>query len=260
MTDNSYHNGEYPRPLSIREREWIEWILPANRYGYKSYRDVIGTMMVIGEGRRGKGEIILSVVGGKPDFNEPLAPVAAYGTIETNFGAISVTLREIVNNQISVEIVSHRSEDVPKEFEELRRWTYSTWGQGEPCPQCNRPVREVSMHTIAAGHGHFVLALCAIDKRLWVYDAATGMNLLIPLTNYYNELMLHKNIRDPKIAFDAKRLFSELSNYSDAELTYAFLTYNKIKTKVHVKGLIKADKKEKHRLSHTLRKIFSPYK
>src|SRR5258707_15313997 len=115
MNDINFHNGQYPRPLSTREREWIEWILPIDRSGYKFYRDAASAMMVIGEGRRGKGEIILGVPGDVPDFDEPLGPVAAYGAVETNFGAISVTLREIVRNQISVEIVSHRSDQVPKE-------------------------------------------------------------------------------------------------------------------------------------------------
>ena len=117
MRINSYHNGEYPRPLTDREREWIEWILPPT--GYHSYRDAISGMMVIGEGRRGKGELILGNVGDKTDFSEPLPSVAAYGVIETNLGPISITLREILNNQISVEIVSHRLQDIPQEFQEF---------------------------------------------------------------------------------------------------------------------------------------------
>src|ERR1041385_402285 len=144
---NNHTNVEYPRPLTGREREWIEWILPADRPGYRKYRAMIETMTVIGEGRRGKGEIILGFKEDKPDFSEPLAPVAAYGTIETNLGAISITLRENVDNQISVEMVSHRMEEVPQEFEELRRWTHSTWEPGKPCPQCQQPVREIPMHT-----------------------------------------------------------------------------------------------------------------
>ncbi|MBI4548820.1 MAG: hypothetical protein HY707_12630 [Ignavibacteriae bacterium] len=250
-------NSQYPRPLTAREREWIDWILPQERAGYREYCDVVRSMSVIGEGRRGKGEIILGQIGAQPDFEEPLAPVFAYGAIETNFGPISITLREIVNDQISVEIVSHHADEVPADFEEFRRWTYSTWKPGDVCPQCQKPLREVPMHAVGGGGEYVVLAICTNDQRVWVYENATQVNRLIPVTNFYNELMLHKNVREPKIAFDSKRLFTDLSNYSDSDLTYAFVTYNKLKAKVHVEGLIVADKKEKRRLVEKLKGVFS---
>jgi hypothetical protein len=232
------HNSNYPRPLTPREKEWLEWILPPGRKGYTMYRTLIEDMVVIGAGRRGAGEVIFGLHGDSPDFDAPLSPVFAYGLIETNFGPISITLREVLGNQISVEIVSHRMEQVPTDFEETRRWTYSTWKPNEPCPQCLTKVREVSMHTNEGKQ--LVLAVCAYDKRLWIYEQDTEINHLIPVTNFYNELMLHKNIRDPKIALDSKRLFTELEKYSDADLTYGFLTYNKLRTKVRVEGKIEA--------------------
>ena len=100
------------------------------------------------------------------------------------------------------------------------------------------------MHTLTAAQEQFDLALCGTDRRLWVYEASTQVNRLIPVTNFYNELMLHKNIRDPKVALDSKRLFAHLSSYTDNDLTYAFLTYNKLKTKVHLTGMIQADRAE----------------
>ena len=247
-------NGEYPRPLSVREREWIEWILPRYRPGYKKYREMIEGLVVIGEGRRGKGEIILGPSGDKPDFDEPLASVAAYGSIETNVGVVSVTLREYSGNQISVEIVSHRMDEVQNEIEEASRWTYSTWKPGISCPQCNGLVREVPMHSETSAR--FVMAFCPVNKRAWVFEESTGMNRLIPVTNYYNELMLHKNMRDPNIALNSSLLFSHLTEYTDADLTYAFFTYNKLRTKVHSGGVIKADKIEKRTLSDRLKRMF----
>lgn len=232
-------NSEYPRPLTSREKEWLEWILPKERKGYAVYRALMQEMVVIGAGRRGTDEIILGLRGDIPDVDSPLSQVFAYGMIETNFGPISITLREIVNNQTSVEIVSHSMERVPSEFEESRRWTYSLWKPNEPCPQCCTKTREVKMHSHDGKH--FVLALCPHNKRLWIYEQETEVNHLIPITNYYNELMLHKNIRDPKIALDSKRLFTELDTYSDNDLTYAFLTYNKLRTKVRVEGTIEPE-------------------
>jgi hypothetical protein len=44
--------------------------------------------------------------------------------------------------------------------------------------------------------------------------------------------MLQKKIHDPKIALDAKRLFSDLSTYTDAALSRAFSSYNQLRRKV----------------------------
>jgi hypothetical protein len=231
----------YPRPLSRREREWIGWVLPADRPGYGELATEIGRMVVIGEGRRGTGELILAEAGTQVDFSAPLAPVFAYGMIETNFGPISVTVRDILDRQVSVEIVCHRREEVPEEFEESRRWTYSTWDPGQMCPQCGQGLREVPMRSTEGTPRQLVLALCTTDRRLWVFDAASRVNRVIPLTNYYNELMLHKNIRDPRRALDAKQLFAELPSYTDADLARAFATYNALRTKVHVDGTLQAE-------------------
>ncbi len=247
----------YPKPLSDRVQEWIAWILPVDRAGYRQYREVIHSMVIIGEGRRGKGEMILGRAGASVDFSAPLAPVFAYGAIETNFGTISITLREMMDEQISVEIVSQRAEEVPEEFEESRRWTYSTWKPGDVCPQCGKVAREVSMQSVATLQEHFVLVLCSQDRRLWVYDVSSQVNRLIPTTNYYNELMLHKNIREPKTALDPKRLFTALSSFSDSELTYAFFTYNKLKTKVHLVGGMLATETKKHSWLGKFMQMFS---
>lgn len=177
----------------------------------------------------------------------------AYGVIETNFGPISITVRENYGDQIDFEIVCHRAEEVPEEFEESRRWTYSTWNPRDTCPQCGEQPREVPMH--AETNRYFVLAICTADKRLWVYDEETQVNHLIPVTNFYNELILHKNIRDPKIALDSTRLFTDLAKYTDADLTYAFLTYNKLKTKVEVRGILVAERKEREAFMKKLKKL-----
>jgi len=257
--ETSLPGTHYPRDLTAREREWILWILPADRPGYREYRTVIDRMSVIGEGRRGNGEIILGPKGSDVNLDLPLAPVFAYGAIDTNFGTISVTLREISCDQISVESVCQRMENVPEEFEESRRWTYSTWMPGQLCPQCNEKVREVQMQTAERRQLQYVLSICSNDKRLWVYDAILQVNKLIPVTNYYNELMLHKNIRDPKIALDAKRFFFDLNNYSDEDLVHAFVRYNALKSKVVIGEPLRPTDATQYPITFALRKIFSRY-
>ena len=241
----------YPRSLTERERAWLEWILPADRPGYARHRSLLEELTVIGQGRRGEGEVILGPPGTTPDLNPPLGPVFSYGAIETNVGTISVTMRDPVDDQISVEIVSHRSERVPEEFEESRRWTYAGWNPGDPCPQCATPVREAAMR--AAGGGRYILAVCSGDRRIWVYDEATRVNRLIPVTQFYNEIMLHLNIRDPKVALESKRFFADLGRYSDGDLAHAFGTYNALKSKVHIEGLVEPETVRRRGVLHTLK-------
>src|SRR5437016_1517042 len=125
--NGSQGDSGYPRQLLPREKELIEWILPQGAPGYRAYRELIGGMVVLGEGRRGEGEIILGPAGMEPDFSSPLAPLLAYGSIEFSDGTASISLREIQDGQISVEIVSQRSEELPPTPGEVRRWTYSLW-------------------------------------------------------------------------------------------------------------------------------------
>ncbi len=226
----------FPRDLTIAERDLLLWILPEERSGYNEYRRLVQEWKVVARGRRGEGNYILAAAGETADNESPLPQVLAYGIIETDSGQLSVGIRERFENQVEFEISSVRGNVDPNNFRELRRWTYSYWLPKQLCPICGDAAREVSMKTSEGRN--FVLALCARDQRLWVYDEMSGINHPIPVTNFYNELMLHKNIRDPKFALDFKRLFSDLSTFTDADLIHAFRTYNKIRTKVSMEGNI----------------------
>ena len=222
-------NSEYPRPLNERERDWLEWLLPEDRRGYRDYRSALEKFEVIGEGRRGKGNLVLGYPGDKPDLTSPLSPVFAYGLIEGVEGSISILAREEAGNQIEIEIVPLRGEAVPRSLTEKSRWTYSTWSPSRPCPCCGKTPREVPIGTPKT---EAVLTVCPSDHRLWVYDVISGVNHLIPVTNFYNELMLVRQIRDPQIALHPSYLFSHLTDFSDEDLVHAFVVYNKIRKKV----------------------------
>ena len=82
-----------------------------------------------------------------------------------------------------------------------------------------------------SGH-ELALAICAVDHRLWVYDARSRVNHPMPVTSFYNELWLHMKVQDRRKVPDSKRLFTELQSYTDAALTAAFSSYNRLRTKV----------------------------
>jgi hypothetical protein len=218
----------YPRPLRVKERDLLEAVLPLDRPGYRLYRDELENLLVIGQGRRGAGNLILGRDGMQPEAVAPLAPVVAYGVVESTRETFTVTVREILDGQIDVEIVSSHGEEVPEHFEEKRRWTYSSWQPGQPSPATGTPVREVAID------GSSILAISPPEKRLWLYDGSAGMNHPIPITNFYNELMLFKSIRDPAIALRSSLLFENLHQYTDADLHAAFIAYNRFRKRVEL--------------------------
>lgn len=220
----------YPRSLMPFEKSALLWLLPDEKPGYREYRQYITSWPVVGEGRRGPGNFILAEASGIPDTESPLPPVFAYGIIETDRGDISITLRELFSGQLEYEIASMIDEEIPETFVEIRRWNFSSWSPHDPCPMCGNPAREVTMSSESGVTA--TLAICAGDKRLWVCDGQDGVNHLIPVTNFHNALMLHKNIRDPDKALAAENLFKSLHTFSDADLTAAFVRYNKLRKKV----------------------------
>jgi len=230
-------NSTYPRILRPKELDALEYVLPADRHGYREYRNHIAGMVVLGEGRRGKGNLVLGFEGDVPDTTSPLAAVVAYGMIETTREGFSITVREYVEKQIDVEIVSGAQQELPDHYEEKRRWTYSDWMPGQLSPATDTPVREIAVDQ------NTVLAIAGKEKRLWVYNRTSGMVLLIPITNYYNELMLLKNIRDPKVALKSGLLFENLQSYTDADLAAAFHAYNKLRPKVQLLPLVHEQRK-----------------
>jgi hypothetical protein len=89
---------------------------------------------------------------------------------------------------------------------------------------------------VTATSQKLVLVLCNRDYRIWVHDERSGVNALIPVTGFYNELMLQTGVKDPKIALDPKRLFDVPGTHNDLELIRAFASYNKLRNKVVLSG------------------------
>lgn len=247
-------NGEFPRELRPVEKNLLLWLLPEDRSGYAGYRDLLLHWKVVAQGRRGNGNYIVAPVDERPDNESPLPPVVAYGVVETGEGELSVTLRERLGNQVEFEIAFLGKGEFRELANERRRWTFSEWLPGASCPRCGRAPREVVMTT--EDHRSVVLAICAADRRLWVYDSETGMNHPVPVTNFYNELMLHTNVRDPNVALDSQRLFQDLGGFTDRDLVRAFASYNQIRTKVSIDSPIMAPPQRRTSLLRRMIRLF----
>ncbi len=219
----------YPRKLRQKELDLLEGVLPADRPGYRQYREIINSMVVIGQGRRGPGTYLLGAPGDTPDYSVPVSPVIAFGMVETTHASYAVTVHEFAGAQLDVDIVSGSDEEVPHHFEEKKRWTYSTWLPGLPSPATGGMVRAVPVDAV------LTLAIAPQERRIWIYDRVSGMNLLLPVTNFHNELMLCKGIRDPKVALDIGQFFIGQAAYTNGDLREAFIRYNAIRPRVKVR-------------------------
>ena len=241
MISHSSDNGRqivYPRPLTSFEKETLLWLLPEDRPGYKMYRRYVESWSVVGEGRRGLGNYILADPGTVPDKESPLPQVFAYGMIESDSTSISATLRELLEDQLEFEIINVHGDEIPPSFVEKRRWNFSRWVPSQACPMCLGSLREVMIRRESGPSA--TLAICAADKRLWIFDDKEGVNHLIPVTNFHNAIMLHKGIRDPEKALEAVNFFKDLRTFSDYDLTAAFVQYNKLRRKIDLGGVITA--------------------
>jgi len=230
---SSSRNGQqalFPRQLTPFERSTLLWLLPESRPGYKNYRRYVSEWVVVGEGRRGTGNYILAEKEIVPDVESPLPQVFAYGVVDTDETSITATLRELFEDQLEYEIVSVKGEVIPEHFSVRRRWNFSEWSPAEGCPACGARLREVTLRREAGGNA--TLAVCSNDKKIWIHDAGDGVNHLVPVTNFHNALMLHKNIRDPKVALASENFFRDLGTHSDTDLAAAFVQYNKLRKKI----------------------------
>jgi hypothetical protein len=222
-----------PRELDSTERDLLLWVLPGDRPGYAKYRKFIEQWSVAAVGRRGEGNSILAEPGWKVDNESPLPQLFAYGAVERDGGNLTISVRERLGGQIEFEIEGRIFEASP----EIRRWTFSEWAPSLPCPSCRLKVREVSI--TASADQVLDLVLCSKDRRIWVFDSLSGVNAPIPVTGFYNELMLQTGIKDPGIALEPQRLFDLSRSPSDSDLIKAFSSYNNVRKKVAIEGTLK---------------------
>lgn len=248
--------AQYPRALTDLERELILRVLPGGSAGYARHREFIAAAAVIGQGRRGEGEIILGDRGDMPDLEAPLPPVFAYGVARSGDEDISVTVREILDGQLSAEIVGRKSDRVAPGSRIDSFWTYSDWRPGNPCPQCGGKPREAVISEDDGGTPGQALGICRADRRLWIFDGGPMTCRPMPVTNYHNELMLLKHIRDPEIALVSAKLFELLDDYSDGDLVNAFRAYNRISAKIDPGGSSPEDSGAVRGIGKRLKKIF----
>jgi hypothetical protein len=213
---------KFPRALTDKEKYLLLSVLPENKPGYKRYREKIEELVVIGQGRFSRDNMILGKPGAKPDLSFPSTPIFAIGTVNCKETQIDIAIHEEIENEIEFDISTNNAHNLAEDFTELSNWNYSEWIPGMDAPNDNSKVREIIIIP-----DNLILTIAPAHKKIWLHKIETGVNHLIPLSNFYNQLMMVKDIRNSKIALNPGLFFDQLYEYSDADLVSAFITYNK---------------------------------
>jgi len=250
--DNKAENLKFPRQLTQTELELIFLLLPENRIGYNLYRNKINTCKVIGLGKFGNNNLILSSKVTRPDLTAPPAPIFAVGNAVVDSGEIYIVIHEEVEDQIEIDFSLSGFDEISENLTIKQYWTYSNWKPGKPNPADNSKVREV--HLI---HNSLVIAISSQNKKVWIYDDKTGLNHFIPVTKLYDEMMRIKKEKNPEIALDTKRFFFNNADFNDKLIGQGFLIYNKYWKKLEIDNSLFLKKAETKSRKSLLKKIFS---
>jgi hypothetical protein len=213
---------QFPRELTRQEKYLLYSVLPEEKTGYNLYRQKIDELLVTGYGRFKNNNLILGKKTAVPDLSVSSTPVFATGTIKIPGDEIDILINEEIDDEIEFDLTMKNSNVIPGGIIELEKWSYSDWNPGDKSPYDNKEVREVVL-----SRGKYILTFAPSHKKIWLHENESGVNYLIPLTNYYNELMHFKRTKNPKQALSPKMLFQTLNNFSDGDLINAFVLYNK---------------------------------
>ncbi len=213
---------KFPRALKEKEKYLLFSVLPENKPGYKRYREKIEKLAVIGQGRFDRDNMILGKADCKPDLSFPSTPVFASGTVICKETEIDVNIHEEAEDEIEFDISTNNFFEPECGFTEISKWSYSEWVPGLNAPKDNSPVREIVIIPVK-----FILAVAPVHKKIWLHNFVTGVNHLIPVSNFYNQLMMVKDIKNSRVALHPEIFFEHLSEYSDQDFISALITYNK---------------------------------
>ena len=175
-------------------------------------------MLVLGEGNFGECNYFLGENETDPDLLFPSAHVFALGTLYNSTEQFDVIIHEESESKIEVWFGKDVNENTGND---LKAKSYSFWIPGMKSPFSSAEVREITVKS-----KEFILAVVPEEKKIWLYDSASGVNHIIPVSNYYNSLMLYRNERNTEKVLNPNLFFNNLGLYKYQELKSAFELYN----------------------------------
>lgn len=221
-------NSNFPRDLTKIEEMVLYSILPENKNGYNDYRNKISNLKVLGNGRFGGNNFILGKEGIEIDLSISSAPVFAIGTVSFAECDSETVIHEEQDEMIEYDINliqnitnANLTLDQFVKDEIINVDSLSFWNPGDKALYDHSFVNEFELFP-----GKYVLAVAASLKKIWLHSFQTGVNHIIPLTNFYNELMRHKNIKDHTVALNPNKFFEQVEEYSVDDIRKTLINYS----------------------------------
>lgn len=211
--------NKFPSKLSDSERKIIFSLLPENKPGYNSYRAIIDNFFVVAEGRFGNGNLILADTDTIPDLSISSSPIFASGTIFTSGTVYYVVIHKLDEEMIEIQIDPY---PVNNEVDVINVVSYSDWMPGMKSPENNSIVNEYLIQ-----EDSYLLAICPTSKKIWLHEFSSKVNYLIPVSNFFNELMRLRKVNDENTLMNPSNFFNIIDQFSSLEIKIAFLMYNK---------------------------------
>lgn len=236
----------YPRPIAPIEEMILKVILPAEHEGYRAYFEFASHAEILGEGRWGAGDLILtnSRNGSQTEIDRTkgMRRVIAFGEFALADGrTIAVTCHEPEDDQMEVQFSEDIAQLSPTEIRSS--WTYSGWRPGSELAGGITP-REIALKN-SHGRTEFVLALSQQRRNIWLHHIATGFNQLLPVTGFYEYLLRSKPVaeldRTREAALSPRYFFTHLSEFTDENLRLALIHYNDENRKFDFSGIARHD-------------------
>jgi hypothetical protein len=209
----------FPKKISESERAILFSLLPENKSGYQHYRKLLEHLVLIGEGRFGNGNLILGEAKSVVNLSIPSSHVFAFGNIYSSSENYYAVIHTIDDGMIEVQIDPYPIKDnllIEKVV------SYSDWKPGMKSPERDSEVFEYMIK-----ENEYDLAICPLSKKIWLHEFESGVNYIIPLSNFFNELMRVRNVKDEKLLTNPAIFFSQVNTFSEMEIKLAFLLYNK---------------------------------
>jgi len=215
----------YPRSLTHPEKELLLWLLPENIPAYKSYNNFMQSSQAIGEGRWGEGNLLLDKKISSIDLTLGMPPVVAYGECRINNALLSISVHEFnIDDQLEVQFSGVLP--IPQSSAINNKWCYSYWKPGDTFPATGETVKEITIRD-TSNSMLYVLAISPKKKVIWLHHTRSGFNQLIPITQFYDELLRAKHIRDGALISQPSTFFERVDDFTDNQYITALLEYNK---------------------------------
>jgi len=214
---------EFPRELTDVEREFLYWLLPIEKEGYKQFNEFVQGAIVLGEGRWGEGDLMLAPFPASIDKSLGMEPIVAYGECLLNGKLLTISVHDLnADDQLEAQFGIY---PLPAEPQVDLGWCYSYWKSGDTSPRSGEPVREIPLDRVDRKPAS-ILVISKSQRSMWLHHP-NEFNKLLPVTGLNDELLRTHGIREFQQVANTAQFFTRIDEFSDADIRLAFAEYAK---------------------------------